>query len=124
LASAGSVTLNIDERLKLQLALDELSVAITFENIQLWGKINGKHSLSLEQVSSELHLLTLRLQVWTATTTSLLAATISAMLASHNAASSGAPTTTIPSVSCLLRVFTQRPSSNSCNSCSKANTPT
>jgi len=46
LAAAGSATLNIDERLKLQLALDELSLAVSFENIQLWGKINGKHSNS------------------------------------------------------------------------------
>lgn len=42
LAAAGSCTLNIDERLKIELALDELSSAISFEFIQLWGKINGK----------------------------------------------------------------------------------
>lgn len=42
LAAAGSVTLNIDERLKLELALEQLSDAIHFEFVQLWGKINGK----------------------------------------------------------------------------------
>lgn len=42
LAAAGSCTLNIDERLKLELSLDQLSDAIKFEGIQLWGKINGK----------------------------------------------------------------------------------
>jgi hypothetical protein len=44
LAAAGSCTLNIDERLKLELSLDQLSDAIKFEGIQLWGKINGKSS--------------------------------------------------------------------------------
>jgi len=42
LAAAGSCTLNIDERLKLELSLDQLADAIHFEFIQLWGKINGK----------------------------------------------------------------------------------
>lgn len=42
LSAAGSVTLNIDERLKIELALDTLQSAMNFENIQLWGKINGK----------------------------------------------------------------------------------
>ena len=42
LAAAGSCTLNIDERLKLELSLAQLADAIHFEFIQLWGKINGK----------------------------------------------------------------------------------
>lgn len=42
LAAAGAVTLNMDERLRLELALDELGAAIPFELVQLWGKINGK----------------------------------------------------------------------------------
>lgn len=42
LAAAGSCTLNIDERLKLELALDQLSDSIKFEFVQLWGKVTGK----------------------------------------------------------------------------------
>ena len=30
------------ERLQLELALEKLQDAIKFENVQLWGKINGK----------------------------------------------------------------------------------
>lgn len=44
LSAAGSVTLNIDERLKIELALDTLQDAMNFEHIQLWGKINGLES--------------------------------------------------------------------------------
>lgn len=43
LAAAGSVTLNIEERMRLELALDKLCGAIEFEQIQLWGKIQGKN---------------------------------------------------------------------------------
>jgi hypothetical protein len=42
LAAAGSVTLNIDERTKLELALHQLEDAIRFEMVHLWGKITGK----------------------------------------------------------------------------------
>ena len=47
LAAAGTCTLNIDERLKLELSLEQLSDAIKFDIIQLWGKINGKNQLIL-----------------------------------------------------------------------------
>ena len=42
LSAAGSVTLNVEERLKLELALDLLADSIKFEVVQLWGKITGK----------------------------------------------------------------------------------
>lgn len=42
LAAASSHTLNIDERMNLDLALGELSNSIKFETVELWGKINGK----------------------------------------------------------------------------------
>ena len=41
LSDAGSVTLNIDERLNVELALHELQAAYTFEHLFLWGKIQG-----------------------------------------------------------------------------------
>ena len=42
LAAASSHTLNIDERMNLDLALAQLSSQIKFESFELWGKINGK----------------------------------------------------------------------------------
>lgn len=48
LAAAGSATLNIDERLRLELALDLLSDQIKFEFVQLWGKINGRSSIYID----------------------------------------------------------------------------
>ena len=42
LAVAANATLNIDERLKLELALDTLQEAMHFEHLHLWGKILGK----------------------------------------------------------------------------------
>ena len=42
LAAAGSVTLNIEERMQLELALDLLQEKMRFELVQLWGKVNGK----------------------------------------------------------------------------------
>lgn len=42
LAAAATVTLNIDERMNLDLALAALSASIKFESVDLWGKINGK----------------------------------------------------------------------------------
>ena len=49
LAAAGSVTLNLDERLQIELALDTLQAAMQFEQLQLWGKINGKPTRCLTQ---------------------------------------------------------------------------
>jgi hypothetical protein len=42
LAVAANATLNIDERLKLELALDTLQEAMHFEHLHLWGKVLGK----------------------------------------------------------------------------------
>ena len=42
LADAGSVTINIDQRQKIELALDQVQLAYSFEHMFLWGKINGK----------------------------------------------------------------------------------
>jgi hypothetical protein len=42
LAAASSQTLNIDERMNLDLALAQLSSSVKFETFELWGKINGK----------------------------------------------------------------------------------
>jgi len=44
LSDAGSVTLNIDERLNVELALHELQAAYSFEHLFLWGKIQGLDS--------------------------------------------------------------------------------
>lgn len=44
LSDAGSVTLNIDERLNVELALHELQAAYSFEHLFLWGKIQGRQS--------------------------------------------------------------------------------
>lgn len=42
LAAASSQTLNIDERMNLDLAFSQLSSSVKFEAFELWGKINGK----------------------------------------------------------------------------------
>ena len=42
LADAASVTLNIEERAQLELALASLQNAYNFEHMHLWGKISGK----------------------------------------------------------------------------------
>jgi hypothetical protein len=42
LADAGSVTLNIEERQQIELALDQVQSAYSFEHMALWGKISGK----------------------------------------------------------------------------------
>lgn len=42
LADAGSVTLNIEEKSQLDLALAALQNAYNFEHLQVWGKITGK----------------------------------------------------------------------------------
>ena len=42
LADAGSVTINIDQRQKIELALDQVQLAYSFEHMFFWGKINGK----------------------------------------------------------------------------------
>jgi hypothetical protein len=47
LAAASSQTLNIDERMNLDLALAKLSSSVKFEAFELWGKINGKKSNGL-----------------------------------------------------------------------------
>ena len=44
LAAASSTTLNIDERMNLDLALAQLSSSVKFESFELWGKINGKQA--------------------------------------------------------------------------------
>lgn len=41
LESTG-VTLNINERMQLDLALAELKAQFKFEHLHFWGKINGK----------------------------------------------------------------------------------
>lgn len=42
LAAASTATLNIDERMNLDLALAQLAGQIKAESVELWGKINGK----------------------------------------------------------------------------------
>lgn len=44
--SGAAVTLNVDERMQLEHALSTLQTSLTFETIQLWGKIKGKQSCS------------------------------------------------------------------------------
>ena len=41
LAESG-VTLSIEERMRLDLALHSLQEKLKFEELQFWGKINGK----------------------------------------------------------------------------------
>ena len=48
LAAASSTTLNIDERMNLDLALAQLSSSVKFESFELWGKINGKQAKQRE----------------------------------------------------------------------------
>ena len=38
----NGVTLSIDERMHLELALVELQEKLSFEELQFWGKISGK----------------------------------------------------------------------------------
>jgi len=42
LSDAGSVTLNVAERMQLELSLEQLKNAISFQHLYLWGKLNGK----------------------------------------------------------------------------------
>lgn len=44
--SPNGVTLNVDERMRLKLALNQLQCEIPFEELLLWGKIEGKFSLT------------------------------------------------------------------------------
>ena len=39
----NGVTLSIDERMHLELALVQLQEKLCFEELQFWGKISGKH---------------------------------------------------------------------------------
>ena len=90
LAAAGNVTLNIDERLQIELALDVLQQSMCFEQTELWGKITGKFAQGL----------TFPLQVFKTTTSSLSALTSRDRRAALSAASSGALMSTTSSVSC------------------------
>ena len=38
----NGITLNVDERMRVQLALGQLQCEIPFEELMLWGKIEGK----------------------------------------------------------------------------------
>jgi hypothetical protein len=40
--NTNGVTLNIDERLNLDLALQKLHLDFNFEELLFWGKVNGK----------------------------------------------------------------------------------
>ena len=40
--NANGVTLSIEERLNLDLALQKLQLDFNFEELLFWGKINGK----------------------------------------------------------------------------------
>jgi hypothetical protein len=40
--NCNGVTLNIDERLNLDLALKKLQIDFDFEELLFWGKVNGK----------------------------------------------------------------------------------
>ena len=40
--NANGITLSIDERLNLELALSKLQLDFGFEQLLFWGKINGK----------------------------------------------------------------------------------
>jgi hypothetical protein len=40
--NANGVTLSIDERLNLDLALQKLQLDFGFEELNFWGKVNGK----------------------------------------------------------------------------------
>lgn len=44
--NANGVTLSIDERLNLELALSKLQLDFGFEQLLFWGKINGKNRRS------------------------------------------------------------------------------
>ena len=39
----NGVTLSIDERMHLELALVQVQEKLCFEELQFWGKISGKH---------------------------------------------------------------------------------
>jgi len=41
--NANGLTLSIDERLNLDLALQKLQLDFGFEELLLWGKVTGKH---------------------------------------------------------------------------------
>lgn len=41
--NANGITLNLDERMNLDLALQKLQLDLGFEELLFWGKINGKH---------------------------------------------------------------------------------
>ncbi len=45
--NANGVTLSIEERMNLDLALQKLHLDFGFEELLLWGKINGKSYLLL-----------------------------------------------------------------------------
>ena len=47
--STNGVTLNVEERLNVQLAFKTLSKEIPFEKIQFWGKIEGKFEFSIKK---------------------------------------------------------------------------
>lgn len=41
--STNGVTLNPDENMNLSLALQQLQLELNFEELLLWGKVNGKY---------------------------------------------------------------------------------
>ena len=43
----NGITLNVDERMRVQLALGQLQCEIPFEELMLWGKIEGKSYSSI-----------------------------------------------------------------------------
>ena len=40
---ANGLTLNIEERLNLDLSLQKLQIDFNFEELLLWGKVSGKY---------------------------------------------------------------------------------
>ncbi len=40
--NANGITLNLDERMNLDLALQKLQLDFGFEELLFWGKVNGK----------------------------------------------------------------------------------
>jgi hypothetical protein len=44
--NANGLTLSLEERMNLDLSLQKLQVDFNFEELLLWGKVNGKGSIS------------------------------------------------------------------------------
>jgi len=45
--NANGITLNLDERMNLNLSLQKLQLDFGFEELLFWGKVNGKYKLQI-----------------------------------------------------------------------------